>query len=139
MATAARVCVWAARGNRTVDVRRLAGPPHGWFVPPPYLADQASRDVYDLGAPADRGAVYRMLLSSGTAEDITRWVNVDVLADCLDNLGLAPHVVAPWRQALRELGAPAETTAEVAGTGVRALESAGRGGPTRGRPTAPAA
>lgn len=115
MATPARVCVWAARGNRTVDVRRLSGPVRGCFVPPPHLADAADRDSYDLGNPDDRGAAYRLLLTHGTAEDITRWVNADVLARSLDDLCLAPHVVGPWRQALRDLGLPAGAGAEPAG------------------------
>ena len=104
MATAARVFVWAARGNRTVDVGRLCGPRSGQFVPPPYLAARVPRDEYDLADRADRDEVYRLLLCYGTAEDITRWVNPHELARSLDDLGLAEHVAAPWRQALRALG-----------------------------------
>lgn len=103
MATTARVFVWAARGNRTVDVRRLGGPRHGQFVPPPYLAAHASRGEYDLAERADRDAAYELLLSHGTAEDITGWVNLDLLAGSFDGLRLAPHVAGPWRQALRDL------------------------------------
>lgn len=104
MATAARVFVWAARGNRTVDVGRLCGPRHGRFVPPPYLAARVSRGEFDLADRADRDAVYRLLLCHGTAEDITSWVNLQELARCLDDLCLAAHVAAPWRHALRALG-----------------------------------
>lgn len=158
MATPARVCVWAARGNRTVDVRRLSGPVRGCFVPPPYLAGEADRDSYDLGDPDDRGAAYRMLLAHGTAEDITHWVNAEVLARCMDDLCLAPHVVGPWRQALRDLGLLAGPRVEPVGRGpVRRLAvpevaasaddaepvppavAETRGEPAAGRPNAPAA
>ncbi|HEY9388922.1 MAG TPA: hypothetical protein VIR27_04010 [Mycobacteriales bacterium] len=113
MATAARVFVWAARGNRTVDVGRLCGPRHGTFVPPPYLAARVSRDEFDLADRVDRDAVYRLLLCHGTAEDITRWVNLQELARSLDDLCLAAHVAAPWRHALRALGlAPVDEPAD---------------------------
>jgi hypothetical protein len=104
VATAARVSVWAARGNGTVDLRRLAGPLNGEFVPPPHLAPWAPRPVYRLGDRDDRLAVYELLLCHGTADEVTRWVNLDELCRCLDDLDLPPHVVGPWRGALREAG-----------------------------------
>ncbi|HEX5496576.1 MAG TPA: hypothetical protein VFX70_18600 [Mycobacteriales bacterium] len=104
MVPAARVVVWAARGNRTVDVRMLRGPRQGRFEPPPYLAGHASRGEYDLSDRSERDAAYELLLCHGTAEDITGWVNAGMLAGSLDALGLAPHVAGPWRRALRDLG-----------------------------------
>lgn len=154
MATTARVFVWAALGNRTVDVRRLGGPRHGQFVPPPYL--HASRGEYDLADRDDRDAAYELLLSHGTAEDITGWVNLDLLAGSFDGLRLAPHVAGPWRQALRDLrllsGDASREVADGASDGVSGDEPAragerpdptgnGTGNGTGGnhRPTVPAA
>lgn len=102
--TAARVSVWAARGNGTVDLRWLSGPLCGEFTPPPHLATCMPRSTYRLGNRDERLAVYELVLSYGTADDITRWINLDELCRCLDELKLPPHVVGPWRGALRDAG-----------------------------------
>lgn len=53
--------------------------------------------TYDLDDPRDREAVYRIVLREGTAADIRRCIDVDVLAEMFPRLYLPIGVRAAWR------------------------------------------
>jgi hypothetical protein len=94
--------VWAPRGAGTIDLGRMAGPTSGLVEPPEHLRPDPSRCHYDVSDPVDRVALYRSVLTSGTAEDVYRLVDLAALVDCFDDLRLPAHVGAPWRRAMRD-------------------------------------
>jgi len=57
---------------------------------------------YDLGDAADRRSVYRQVLTEGTAEDVSRFIDVDELIALWPTLHLSPHVRQAWASWLRE-------------------------------------
>ena len=57
---------------------------------------------YDLDDRRDRLRVYEQVLREGTADDVRRVIDVDVLIDLWDDLYLPSHVRTAWRSWLRD-------------------------------------
>ena len=52
--------------------------------------------TYDLGNPRDRNRVYEQVLREGNADDVRRYIDVEVLHAEWDNLVLPPRVRRAW-------------------------------------------
>ncbi len=110
----------AARGSRYVDQRHyvlpdsladLRGPDRGRVELDSSL-DWSGDSTYDLDDPGDLQVMYQTVLNeAAAAEEINRWLNVEILRRVWPALWLPVRLRALWQARFSELAAPPQASA----------------------------
>ena len=110
----------AARGSRYADQRHYVLPasladlhgPAGGQVTLDRSLDWSGDPTYDLDDPGDLQVMYQTVLNEATtADDLSRWLNADVLRRVWPVLWLPVRVRTLWQARFSELAAPPQAFA----------------------------
>lgn len=105
----------AARGSRYADQRHYVLPdnlddlrgPDGGRVELDRSLDWSGDSTYDLDDPGDLQMMYQTVLNeAATAEDLTRWLNAEILRRVWPTLWLPVRLPALWQARFSELAPP---------------------------------
>lgn len=81
----------------------LTGPTEGTVILPRHL-DWSGNTAYDLSRPARLASMYKVVLAeAGTVDDLSTWLNADLLRRLWPVLWLPPQLRRDWEQTFPEL------------------------------------
>ena len=85
-----------------MSLDELRGPSSGTVTRPPSVATSVS-SVYNVDNRFDRAALYQLVISEASHDDIATYLNRDVLISDWSRLNLAADVRAAWEARFPEL------------------------------------
>ena len=107
----------AARGSRYTDQRHYVVPtsladlhgPAGGQVTLDRALDWSGDSTYDLDDPGDLQVMYQAVLNQAvTVDDLSRWLNADILRRVWPFLWVPARLRALWQKRFSELAAPSQ-------------------------------